>query len=325
VANTGLLLTGVAIILKAAPKPLRWAYKVEVVALTVMAILMFQAIPRYLGWIDIESTVLRLYHIPVMLLAIGAAIFDRHVLAVWRTEQANVELDRRVQEKARAIETYHAEREEVMRQQALAGERHRILTDMHDGLGASLVGLLRYVQSKPGDAQGIEQRVKEALQEMRIAIDALEPAEGDLAAVLGKLRFRLAPMMEATGVYLVWEVSELPSVEALDPSAVFAIQRAVLEALSNALKHSGARHIRLTAHPREDGIEIRIEDDGKGFRPDHATSGLGLSNMRSRIERLGGRFEITSRTGRTCVIFTIPYTVSSEATPAPERTMIATA
>ncbi len=322
IVNSALLLTGVAIILETAPKPLRWAYRIEVAALTLMAVLMSLEVARYLGWIDIESTVLRLYHIPVMLLAIGAAIFERHVLAVWRTEQANVRLERRVQEKAREIEAYHAEREEVMRQQALAGERHRILTDMHDGLGASLVGLLRYVQSKPDDARGIEQRVKEALQEMRIAIDALEPAEGDLAVVLGKLRFRLTPMMEAAGVHLAWDVAELPSVEALDPSAVFAVQRAVLEALSNALNHSAARHIQLVAEPTKECIEIRIEDDGKGFRPDDATSGLGLSNMRARIEGLGGRFAISSHVGGgTCVMFTIPYTVATQ--PAAEvRTMM---
>ena len=223
-------------------------------------------VARYAGWVDIDSTALRQYHVPVMLLAIGAAIFERHVLAVWRIEQTNIELERRVGEKTREIEAYHAEREGVLRQKALADERHRIISDMHDGLGASLVGLLRYVQSAPTDPQGIEQRVKEALQEMRIAIDALEPAQGDLAVVLGNLRYRLEPLMKGAGVHLAWEVAEMPRVEALEPSAVFAIQRAVLEAIFNALKHSGAREIRLSAQPKHDGIEIRIADDGSRIR-----------------------------------------------------------
>jgi signal transduction histidine kinase len=248
-----------------------------------------------------------------MLLAIGAAIFERHVLAVWRIEQTNIELERRVGEKTREIEAYHAEREEVLRQQALTAERQRIISDMHDGLGASLVGLLRYVQSSPAELQGVEQRVKEALQEMRIAIDALEPAQGDLAAVLGNLRYRLEPLMKAADVHLVWEVAEMPRVEALEPSAVFAIQRAVLEAIFNALKHSGAREIRLAALPKDDGIEIRIEDDGRGFDLTRPASGLGLGTMRARAQGLGGRLDIASRHGGgTAVIFNIPYQLASK-------------
>ena len=247
ITNSALLLTGIAIVLYAAPRPLRWAYKMEIAALSLMAVLMSFEVARYSGWVDIESIQLRQYHVPVMLLAIGAAIFERHVLAVWRIEQTNIELERRVREKTSEIEAYHAEREDVLRQKALADERHRIISDMHDGLGASLVGLLRYVQSAPTDPQGIEQRVKEALQEMRIAIDALEPAHGDLAVVLGNLRYRLEPLMKAAGVHLSWEVAAMPRVEALEPSAVFAIQRAVLEAIFNALKHSGAREISLSA------------------------------------------------------------------------------
>jgi signal transduction histidine kinase len=312
-ANAALLLAGIGIVLYAAARPLRRPHHAELAALTMMAILMLYEAARYVGWVPIESPALRHYHVPLMLLAIGAAIFERHVLAVWRIEQTNLELERRVGEKAREIEAYHAERQEALRQRALVRERHRIITDMHDGLGASLVGLLRYVQSRPGDAHAIEQRVKEALQEMRIAIDALEPAQGDLAVILGKLRYRLDPLMEAAGVRLAWNVAELPTVEALDPSAVFTVQRAVLEAISNALKHSGAREIRLAALPKDEGIEIRIEDDGTGFDPARHGSGLGLGSMRARAERLGGRLEITSSADAgTIVIFTIPYTVAAE-------------
>lgn len=313
IANSALLLTGIAIMLYAAPRPLRWAYKMEVAALSLMAVLMSFEVARYSGWVDIESIQLRQYHVPVMLLAIGAAIFERHVLAVWRIEQTNIELERRVGEKTREIETYHAEREEVLRQQALTAERQRIISDMHDGLGASLVGLLRYVQSRPAELQGVEQRVKEALQEMRIAIDALEPSQGDLAGVLGNLRYRLEPLMKAADVHLVWEVAEMPRVEALEPSAVFAIQRAVLEAIFNALKHSGAREIRLAAQPKDDGIEIRIDDDGRGFDLDRPASGLGLGTMRARAHGLGGRLDIASRQGGgTTVIFNIPYRLASK-------------
>jgi signal transduction histidine kinase len=173
---------------------------------------------------------------------------------------------------------------------------------MHDGLGASLVVLLRYVQSKRPDAH-IEQRVKEALQELRISIDALEPSGGDLGAVLGNLRYRLEPLLEPAGVHLEWEVAELPRIEALEPTAVFALQRIVLEAVANALKHSAATRVRISAQAAPGGgVEIRIEDDGRGFDASSPAAGLGLTNMRTRASRIGAKLDISSRAGNGTVV-----------------------
>ncbi len=319
-ANTVLILVGAVIMLKAAKRPLAWSCKIQVVALIAMAGLMFQHVMRYLGWIDVDSAVLRHYHVPLMLLALGIAIFERHVLSVWRIESSNVELERRVVEKAREIEAAHARIEEANLAHSLARERQRILGDMHDGVGASLIGLLRYVQSGKSDAQDLERRVRAALQEMRIAVDALEPAEGDLAAVLGKLRYRLEPLVAAAGVRFVWDVAELPRVEALEPPAVFSIQRIVLEAIANVLNHASAREIRVSVRDKAVvGVEIRLEDDGKGFDTSIAAAGLGLRSMRARAERLGAKLEIRSNPQRgTTVSLVIPYRLQRGAAETPD-------
>ena len=57
--------------------------------------------------------------------------------------------------------------------QALAEERRRIIADIHDGLGAVLVSLLRYIQAGNTDARSLERRVRAALHELRSAVDAL--------------------------------------------------------------------------------------------------------------------------------------------------------
>lgn len=305
--NAALLIAGATLILFSPGSRLGWAQRLEAAALIAMALLMVHEVARYFGWVGVESVVLRPYHVPLMLLAIGATIFERHLSAVREAERNNVELQSRVAEKAREIEAFHAEREEVLRQQALVRERQRILADMHDGVGASLVGLQRYAQTGQVEAKIVEQRAREAMQELRIAIDALEPAEGDLAAVLGNLRHRMEPLVEATGARLAWEVAELPPVESLEPAAVFSIQRILLEAVSNALQHSGARQIRLSARPNGDGIEIRVADDGAGYDAPGARGGVGLHSMRSRAQKLGAALDIASRRGEgTTVSLTIP-------------------
>lgn len=300
--NAALLIAAAAIILFAPGRRLGWAHHVEAAALVAMALMMLHEVLRYFAWVDVENVVMRPYHVPVMLAAIGAAIFERHASAVRQAERTNVELQALVDAKARELEANHAERE-----QALVRERQRILADMHDGVGASLVGLQRYARSGQVDAKVVEQRALEAMQELRIAIDALEPAEGDLGAVLGNLRHRMEPLVESTGARLAWEVGELPPVEALEPTAVFSIQRILLEAISNALQHSGARHIRLSARPHGDRIEIQVADDGTGYEAPAGHHGMGLGTMRARAQKLGAVLEIASHHGEgTTVSLTIP-------------------
>jgi signal transduction histidine kinase len=294
----GLLATGAAAIVLRGPRPLRWSHRLEVAAVIAMALLLCHEFARYFGWIDVEAPVLRHFHVPVMLFAIGAAILERHVAAIWRIEQSNVELERRVAEKTREVESNAARLEASRREQALVSERQRILADMHDGVGASLIGLLRHVQSGAAQPSTIERRVQEALQEMRIAVDALQPREGDLASVLGSLRYRLDDMIQSTGVELRWEVAELPEQQGLTPAVVFAVQRILLEAISNALRHADARRLRFIARAVGEEIEICVEDDGKGFEARSPSAGQGIGNMRSRATRIGARLEIESALGR---------------------------
>jgi len=308
IANTALVLTGAAVILYGAQRPLRWSDWIETAALVAMAVLMFHEVTRYLGWIDVDSPVLRHFHVYIMLAVFGATIFHRHVMTSWRTERVKADLELRVGEKLREIEANHVRIEEAKREQALALERQRILADMHDGLGASLIGLLRHVQSGGSDRGSIERRVQQALREMRIAIDVMQPRGGDVAVVLGSLRHQLDDMVRATGVSLVWEVEGLPALEGL-PSTVFALQRILLEVIANALKHSGARRLRFTAAALgETDVEIRIEDDGCGFDPSQPATGMGLINMRARAQRIGARLNILSLPGEgTRVQISIPF------------------
>lgn len=315
VANTALLLAGVVIVVLHAKRPLRWSVQLQVAALLLMAALMFFEVTRYLGWFYIDYKAVRHYHVPLMLLAIGAVIFERHVLAVRRTAQANVELEQRVLERTREIESDHARMEEVNREHALAEQRRRILADLHDGLGASLIGLLHRLRDSQRQHTGIQDRVYEALLEIRIAVDALQPREDDLATILGNLRQRFDEMIRPTGLHLFWDLQELPAITGLRPTTVFELQRILLEAVTNVLKHSGARHLIITAHTdAQREIRIKIEDDGRGFDPLHRAAGLGLLNMQNRAARIGAKLEVRRReAGGTIVEVALPIIMNASS------------
>jgi hypothetical protein len=202
-----------------------------------------------------------------------------------------------VAQKSREIEAAQARLAAQERERALAGERRRIMADMHDVLGSRLVGLLSLVQSGLTDRERLEQELAASLDELRMTIDSVQPVEGDLGVVLGNVRHRMRSVFGATGVTLDWQVSELPRMEGLTPARVLAIQRLLLEVFSNVLKHSGAQTVRVSAARADGSAQISIEDDGRGFELRECTSGRGLSNLAARARDAGGSLEISSVTG----------------------------
>jgi signal transduction histidine kinase len=181
-------------------------------------------------------------------------------------------------------------------------ERQRIMQDIHDTVGAQLVALLALTQNQTPHTQ-LEAQTADALQELRIAIDGIQPVNGNLAAVLATLRHRLQPRLAASGLALVWQVADLPRLANLEPSTVQHIQRIVIEALSNCIQHAKASQVTLSAQwlDAPSRIEISIQDNGVGFDAKALTesgqTGQGLANQQFRALQIGAqlRFEPPSK------------------------------
>ena len=74
------------------------------------------------------------------------------------------------------------------------------------------------------------------------------------------------------------------------------LYRVVQEALNNSLKHAAATHLSIRIATNDGLVEINVEDDGVGFDTDlvNQSGGMGLRNIKERMERLGGSFTIIS-------------------------------
>ena len=97
---------------------------------------------------------------------------------------------------------------------------------------------------------------------------------------------------------------ELPAVgvEDLDADAQIVVYRIVQEGLSNVARHASARNVRVEVERPSGGTVVRLADDGTGFQPGVAVSGLGLKGMRERAVLAGGRFCVESAPGRGTTI-----------------------
>jgi signal transduction histidine kinase len=198
----------------------------------------------------------------------------------------------------------------IEQEQVRYRERQRIMTELHDSVGSHLVGLLSLI--KGGAARkDIESLTTDALQELRIAVDAIQPVNGNLAAVLATLRHRLQPRLDAMNLKLIWEVDDLPKLQTLTPQGIQNIQRILLEAFTNIMHHASASSITVKASHFFDQrlIKISVCDDGKGFDMGKSYSqGQGIKNMRSRAEALGASISFQQRQPNgTCINLSISY------------------
>jgi signal transduction histidine kinase len=264
------------------------------------------------GWIADDRISMLMYAAPPLMLGIGWLLTDRFIRTLAEVETLNRELEARVAEKSAALEANYSRLAQAEKLQALAEERQRLMRDMHDGVGGQLITALAAIEggrTAPEEVAGI---VRECIDDLRLVIDSMEPIDQDVLALLGSLRYRLESRLNAAGIRLVWQVSELPPVPHLTPRNALHILRTLQEALTNVLKHAGAGRITVTAEVDASGRTalISVTDDGHGFAADDpqttGSGGRGIANMRRRAEAVGGSLAIQSGDAGTTVTLALP-------------------
>lgn len=235
----------------------------------------------------------------------GGLVAERYNRSVADYRALNADLSRRVADRELQLQqAFDALREQAHRQ-SIATERQRIMREIHDGVGSQLVGLLNMVTQPGADPAALQEQVQLALDEMRMAVDSLQPVHDDLVTVLATLRYRLQPRLQAAGVEVLWDMAELPALPMLLPQAVLQVQRILLEAFTNVLKHARATQVRVRVrwHADEATVRLEIADNGVGLGADGAAGeaqrhGYGISNMRARATAIGAVLRVEARADR---------------------------
>jgi signal transduction histidine kinase len=242
----------------------------------------------------------------VTFVVFGTLIYRRYVNAIAEVEQLNANLAQRLQSREAELDLSHQRLREIERQQTISDERQRLMQDMHDGLGSSLISAIRMAdRGGMSDAQ-VKQVLKDCLDDLKLTIDSMEPIEADLLLLLATLRFRLEPRLEETGIALLWKVEEIPTLAWLDPSNALHILRIVQESIANILRHTRATEIRVDVAREANGVRVSIGDNGSGFDVEHAlasVSGRGLTNQQRRAQAIEGR--VTWHSDATGTVFSL--------------------
>lgn len=219
-----------------------------------------------------------------------------------RMGSQNQELEARVAQKELELRLAFESLREAEKRQVLEAERARLTRDMHDGLGSQLVQTLNLVRAGaaqgPAPASQLEAMLGHALEELRMTLDSLEPMEGDLPAILGTLRQRIAPALQAAGVELDWQVQEVPAIavhgQAMEPRGVMQLFRALQEIFANVIKHSRASRVTVRTWEDAGSVYLEVADNGVGLGDGKRSGGRGMDNLRGRAGALGAELVFES-------------------------------
>ena len=277
--------------------------RLQIVVVGAIAIAMAAAIHDYAvvnGWLPDAASLALHWAGPLLLVALAAPLVDRFMRILSDAESARNDLESRVREREQMLKRNYERLRDGERAQATAAERTRIMQDMHDGLGSQLLSSLMLVERGALNQPQLAQILRESIDDMRLAIDALAQGNTDLLAALGNLRYRMEPRFRAAGIELTWDARGLPEELVINPDAVLPILRIVQEALTNALKHSQAHAVSvvLTVDPADDGpwLQVRVTDNGRGISGERV-GGRGLLNMRTRAGKIGAQLKLESVPG----------------------------
>ena len=184
--------------------------------------------------------------------------------------------------------------------------RSRFSKELHDGLGPLLSSAKMSLSALAREERDPEQReiianttyvIDEAIRSLREISNNLSPhvlidfglARGvqnfiDRSAAMHNVKIRFTTNLRT---------------ERYDPDTEVILYRVICELINNSLKHSGCKSINLSLSQSSGSLSLEYTDDGRGFNPQAMMDcGMGLSNIASRINSLGGRFQITSSRGR---------------------------
>ncbi len=251
--------------------------------------------------------------LPRLLVALGVLVCALLLSVLWITQ-----LHRQVEDRTAELAAQIQNRQQVEHQRAMEQERARIAQDLHDELGSGIteISMLATVAgstSVPGHGPGrpleeISGRARQLVTALDEIVWAMNPKHDSLRSLVSYSCLYADRLLRLANI-----ACQLKGVVELPDRPVSSRHRhefflAFKEAITNVIRHSGATEVRLGFRLIGDRLRLSIADNGRGLAAAGGQrSGNGLTNMRMRLEKLGGRFEIASQKGRgTTVRFYVP-------------------
>ena len=198
---------------------------------------------------------------------------------------------------------------------AVISERQRLAREIHDSVNQSLYSLRLFAISgreaaEDGDTERlasslerIDEIALDARTEMRLLLHQLQPSVLEENNLTEALQQRFDSVERRLGIEVDYQVEghlDLPD------KTVEGLYWVILEILNNSLQHSRASRITVRLEMVAPTVTMKIIDDGQGFDPELLSGGMGLRNIKERLDEMGGNLKLSSTPGEgTTIEFTV--------------------
>jgi signal transduction histidine kinase len=229
------------------------------------------------------------------------------VVVLTRLRALNRDLETRIIQRTAALTTEIAERDRLQQEllNVSDSEQRRIGQELHDGLCQHLAGtaltcqVLREELEQNGlpeaaKARKIVELIEEGISLSRRTAQGLDPVEMDSTGLMLALEELAATTQKLFNVTCVFACPSPVLIH--DTSAANHMFRIAQEAVRNAVNHGRPDRIVIRLSTLDDGLELRIEDNGSGLPATRPTrEGMGLRLMENRARAIGAEFAIQPR------------------------------
>lgn len=267
-------------------------------------------------FLDLALTIAPLEETNADLTVVSALVLARGLLFAF-VGLFVVKLVKEQKEARRALADHAATQEEL----ATSRERNRLARELHDTLAHSLSAVTVQLEAVKAlwdtDQEKARRMLDQSLEgarsglgEARRAIGALRASPLEEWGLAGALDHLGAAVQARSSLDVAVDVDD--DVGHLDPAVEQAVYRIADEALTNSLRHSGARRVGVRLERDGRRVLLEVHDDGTGFDPNGPIPDghLGLQGMRERAELVGGSFALASAPGTGTTISFAVETVS---------------
>jgi two-component system NarL family sensor kinase len=219
-------------------------------------------------------------------------------------------------------------------------ERARLSRELHDGISQMMVSVKLLLESALARFERSDVRVPaaeaalstsvarigETLREVRRISHALRPSMLDDLGVAAALEQLTRELSDESGIEIGFTQIAHTHAAALPEAVNTVLFRIAQEALTNIVRHAQASSAALSLEVSSDAVTLTISDNGRGFDVAHALvnprAGVGLRNMRERLDTLGGKLSLSSQAGHTIVTARVPVVASALQSPALQETSL---
>lgn len=194
------------------------------------------------------------------------------------------------------------------KQRLLERERLRIARDIHDDLGArvtqiSLASALAHdssvdVAALRGELAKISHMSRDLVTALYETVWTVNPENDNLKELANYLFQMTNDLCERSQFRCRFHIEELPSEISIPSHIRHNLCMVVKEAMNNIIKHAGATEVNLSISFKHPRLTVSIHDDGHGFSAENKPTGHGLTNMKQRLEEIGGTCKIESQPGQ---------------------------